>query len=243
MVVATKKFAQLTTPLLGNIFSHRFAHLFSAPVHDKFAPGYKSLIYTPQDLKSLSPLALLLLPVLLLTWGLGIKAAVKAGAASLLSLPTSSSAAATPTTDTAPVYTLPTTSTSTSITTPATTANTPPKGIVNSQQLEKELFRMFANAVMYNKSSSEIVRETVIMANDVQGMVDNFRAAEEAGAKKALAARSSKPQVREESLGAASSVVASSSVVGDEEDKGRGALKGGAGGGSKKKKALGAASG
>ena len=171
---------------------------------------------------------------------LGIKAAVKAGAVSLLSLPTSSSAAATPTTDTAPVYAYPTTSTSTSITTPATTVNTPPKGIVNSQQLEKELFRMFANAVMYNKSSTEIVRETVIMANDVQGMVDNFRAAEEAGAKKALAARSSKPQVREESLGAAS-VVAGGSVVGDEEDKVRKGA--GGGGGSKKKKTLGATPG
>jgi hypothetical protein len=52
MVVATKKFAHLTAPLLGNIFSHKFANLFSAPVPERLAPGYKNLIHTPQDLKS-----------------------------------------------------------------------------------------------------------------------------------------------------------------------------------------------
>lgn len=62
---------------------------------------------------------------------------------------------------------------------------------------------MFANAVMYNKSSTEIVRETYVMARDVQGMVDNFRTAEEAGTRKAL------------SLGA----MASGSVVGAEEKR------------------------
>jgi len=47
---------------------------------------------------------------------------------------------------------------------------------------------MFANATMYNKSTSEIAKETVMMARDVEGMVDNFRTAEEAGMKKALSA-------------------------------------------------------
>jgi hypothetical protein len=145
----------------------------------------------------------------------GIKMAVKSGATSLLALPTTTPA--TPTGD-GPIYAYPTTSTSTSITTPATTANTPPKGIVNSQQLEKELFRMFANAVMYNKTSTEIVKETVMMAKDVESMVDNFRTAEEAGAKKALAAGAaggSKKVVREGSV--------ASSVIGeeDQEKKGR----------------------
>lgn len=45
---------------------------------------------------------------------------------------------------------------------------------------------MFANAIMYNKSTTEIAKETVMMARDVEGMVDNFRTAEEAGMKKAL---------------------------------------------------------
>lgn len=92
----------------------------------------------------------------------------------------------TPTTDFAAAT--PPASSSTFATLPATTLNTPPKGIVNSVQLEKELFRMFANAIMYNKSTTEIGKETVIMARDVEGMVDNFRTAEEAGMKKALGA-------------------------------------------------------
>jgi hypothetical protein len=93
----------------------------------------------------------------------------------------------TPTTDFA-AATPPAASSSTFATLPATTLNTPPKGIVNSVQLEKELFRMFANAIMYNKSTTEIGKETVVMARDVEGMVDNFRTAEEAGMKKALGA-------------------------------------------------------
>ena len=165
---------------------------------------------------------------------------MKAGAAWTRSHQKSGSAAATNTTDTELGNACTATSVGTSIVVPATAANTPPCGIVNSEQLEKELFRMFANSAMYNKSTSEIARETVIMANDVQGMIDKFRADEKAGAEKALAARSSKPQVPEESLGAALSGNASSTVVGDKEDKGQNAPKDGGDGGSKKKKTLGA---
>lgn len=41
-------------------------------------------------------------------------------------------------------------STSSSVWVPETPDVVPPKGIVNSAQLEKELMRMFANAIMYN---------------------------------------------------------------------------------------------
>jgi hypothetical protein len=37
---------------------------------------------------------------------------------------------------------------------------------------------MFANAVMYNKSTTEIAKETNTMAKDVEAMVDEFRNAE-----------------------------------------------------------------
>ncbi|TGZ83046.1 hypothetical protein EX30DRAFT_394291 [Ascodesmis nigricans] len=179
MVVATKKFTTLTAPLLANISGHRYANLFSAPVIESRAPGYRELIRRPQDLKS-------------------IKAAIRAGTLFVQSLDTNPSTAATPTRSTPPVFPsapsistpyLPTSSTATSITMPATTLNTPPKGIVNSLQLEKELFRMFANAVMYNKTNTEIVKETNIMAKDVEAMVTNFRGAEEVGTRKALAAK------------------------------------------------------
>ncbi|RPB00932.1 hypothetical protein L873DRAFT_1827324 [Choiromyces venosus 120613-1] len=168
MVVATKKFLQLSAPLLGDISSHKFANLFMNPVNERMAPGYRNLVYKPEDLKS-------------------IKAAVKAGAAAVTTASTGTPAITTPTTESIAASTPPA-NTSTFTTLPATTLNTPPKGIVNSVQLEKELFRMFANAMMYNKSTSEIAKETVMMARDVEGMVDNFRTAEEAGMKKALGA-------------------------------------------------------
>lgn len=167
LVVATKKFLQLSAPLLSDISSHKFANLFSHAVNERMAPGYRNLVFRPQDLKS-------------------IKAAVKSGTAAITNTSTGTPAM-TPTTDFA-AATPPAASSSTFATLPATTLNTPPKGIVNSVQLEKELFRMFANAIMYNKSTTEIGKETVVMARDVEGMVDNFRTAEEAGMKKALGA-------------------------------------------------------
>jgi len=58
----------------------------------------------------------------------------------------------------------------------------PPKGIVNSAQLEKEVMRMFANAVMFNPGDDGMVRDTREMAEDVQGMLSQWRGVEkEAG--------------------------------------------------------------
>lgn len=56
MITAYRRFSGLATPLIGNIFSHKFANLFSAPVPERLAPGYKNLVFRPQDLKSLFPL-------------------------------------------------------------------------------------------------------------------------------------------------------------------------------------------
>jgi hypothetical protein len=58
----------------------------------------------------------------------------------------------------------------------------PPKAIVNSAQLEKEVMRMFANAVMFNPGDDGMVRDTREMAEDVQGMLEQWRGVEkEAG--------------------------------------------------------------
>ena len=51
-VIATKKFQQLSAPLLHNISAHRFANLFMAPVGERVAPGYSRLVFRPMDLKS-----------------------------------------------------------------------------------------------------------------------------------------------------------------------------------------------
>lgn len=51
-VIATKKFQQLSAPLLHNISAHRFANLFMTPVGERVAPGYSRLVFRPMDLKS-----------------------------------------------------------------------------------------------------------------------------------------------------------------------------------------------
>lgn len=93
---------------------------------------------------------------------------------------------------------------------------------------------------MYNKSTTEIVRETVEMAKDLQGMVDNFRAAEEAGTRKALAVSAGRKLAREETGGSVAGdqegeSVLGSSVVGEGEELG--SVKGRRG---RKKKGVGA---
>jgi len=51
----------------------------------------------------------------------------------------------------------------------------PPKGIVNAAQLEKEVMRMFANAVMFNPGEDGLVGETREMAEDVEGQIRVWR--------------------------------------------------------------------
>ena len=95
---------------MNEISSHKLAGMFSRPITEKEAPGYKNLIYRPQDLKS-------------------IKGAITAGNRALVAVDSSGE---------------------NNVAIPPTPDITPPKGIVNSAQLEKELMRMFANAVMFN---------------------------------------------------------------------------------------------
>lgn len=54
----------------------------------------------------------------------------------------------------------------------------PPKAIVNSAQLEKELMRMFVNAVMFNSGEDGVVQDAKEMYETVQGSVSNWRSAE-----------------------------------------------------------------
>lgn len=93
--------------------------MFSKPLSDRNAPGYKDMIYRPQDLKS-------------------IKAAISAGGRALI-------AAAEESIEPAGAST---------VWVPESEDLVPPKGIVNSAQYEKEVMRMFANAVMFNPDVS-----------------------------------------------------------------------------------------
>lgn len=61
---------------------------------------------------------------------------------------------------------------------PLTPDVVPPKAIVNSAQLEKELMRMFVNAVMFNAGEEGVVQDAREMFESCQQSVSNWRSAE-----------------------------------------------------------------
>ncbi|EXJ69470.1 uncharacterized protein A1O5_07506 [Cladophialophora psammophila CBS 110553] len=158
LINVSKNFAKTALLLLNEIVSHKLASIFAKPLSERDAPGYKDLVLKPQDLKS-------------------IKAAVtKGGKAALAAIEafeerTGSKSAggnegdgeqASKSGATAAVTTTPTIASDVNSVggeralgngvyiLRATEDLVPPKGIVNSSQLEMELVRVFANAVMFN---------------------------------------------------------------------------------------------
>ena len=121
-VLASRNFPRIVAPLLHDINSHKLASLFAKPITERDAPGYHSLIYQPQDLKSIKSA---------ISAGSRAVAAAAESAAEEAGCPATSSKAA-------------------SLWVERTPEVIPPKGIVNSSQLEKEICRVFANAVMFN---------------------------------------------------------------------------------------------
>ena len=113
-ILASRNFARISATVMNDVIHHKVANIFAKPLTDREAPGYRDLIYRPQDLNS-------------------IKKAISNG----------SKAANTAIEDI-------TQEGSSSVWIPETPDVMPPKGIVNSAQLEKELMRMFANAIMFN---------------------------------------------------------------------------------------------
>ena len=133
-VLGSRNFPRTSATIMNDISGHKLASMFAKPITDREAPGYKDLIFRPQDLKS-------------------IKSAIVAGSKALVSAadnaggisasgevgsPVAQPGGGTPSTKSSSVWV------------PATADVVPPRGIVNSAQLEKELMRMFANAVMFN---------------------------------------------------------------------------------------------
>ncbi|KAL2046907.1 hypothetical protein N7G274_000925 [Stereocaulon virgatum] len=114
-VLGTRNFPRISATIMEAVMAHKVANVFGRPLTEREAPGYRDLVFRPQDIKS-------------------IKAAINAGAKAL--------AAAAENIEDA--------GTSSTVWVPETADVVPPKGIVNSAQLEKELLRMFANAIMYN---------------------------------------------------------------------------------------------
>ena len=113
-ILASRNFARISQTVMNDIIHHKVANLFAKPLTDREAPGYRDLIYRPQDLNS-------------------IKKAISNGSKAV----------------NAAIEDL-TQEGSSSVWIPASPDLIPPRGIVNSAQLENELMRVFANAIMFN---------------------------------------------------------------------------------------------
>jgi Bromodomain len=195
-VLAVRNFPRLSNTIMMDVTSHRHASTFSAPVRERDADGYSSMIRWPTDLKT-------------------IKVAIQAGARAFNNASAAASAAASSEDATATALLL-----------PWSTELVPPKAIVNSAQLERELMRMFANAVMFNPGEDDVVRDAREMFDDAVVKLGNFREAERGAEQVAIAAASSGAAAAAAAAAAASSssggrkndVVASMEV--DKEDSG-----------------------
>ncbi len=156
VVTALRNFARISAPVMNDILSHKHASLFSLPVKEKDVEGYSDIIRRPTDLKS-------------------IRAAISAGtravnAATMTETPAGASPASAAGGSAA------------SVTLPATPELVPPRGIVNAAQLERELMRMFANAVMFNTGDDGVVGDTREMFEAVQRAVSSWRSVERTAA-------------------------------------------------------------
>lgn len=120
----------MAAPTLNDVNAHKLAGIFAKPLTEREAPGYKDLIYRPQDLKT-------------------IRAAVGRGSRAANAMIDETEAMAGEGGGESPAAakaTIP----SGFVLVSKTDDVIPPKGIVNSAQLEMELMRLFANAVMFN---------------------------------------------------------------------------------------------
>ncbi|KAF9893715.1 hypothetical protein FE257_009884 [Aspergillus nanangensis] len=183
-VLCARNFPRTGAPIMNDVTTHKHASIFTKPLTNRDAPGYRDLIYRPQDLKS-------------------IKSSIHQGSRAVAA---ATEAANTPVADgESPAPNSGTPSKNAVLMLQKTEDVIPPKGIVNSAQLEKELIRMFANAVMFNpvpqrgfgpaflmtsdaesRASTQvpepdeggIIKDTIEMFDDVEQAVTRWRAAE-----------------------------------------------------------------
>ncbi|KAJ6177738.1 hypothetical protein N7519_008199 [Penicillium mononematosum] len=165
-VMATRNFHRTAAPIMNDVATHKLASIFAKPISERDAPGYHDLIYRPSDLKS-------------------IKSAIHQGSKAVA---TAGESASTPAGDGESPAPGGTPSKSGVLMLQKNEDFIPPKGIVNSAQLEKELIRMFANAIIDRGSREStqlgdsdeggIIQDSLEMFEDVQQAVTRWRAAE-----------------------------------------------------------------
>ncbi|KAF1345431.1 Bromodomain-containing protein, partial [Delphinella strobiligena] len=155
VVAASRNFQRLSAVIMNDITTHKHAGPFQKPVREKDAEGYGDIIKRPQDLKS-------------------IKAAITFGnraiGAATLKDASTDSPSATPSGNASRE--------GATVILEKTTDLIPPRAIVNSSQLEKEVMRMFANAVMFNPGEGGMVQDAREMADDIEAKVRDWRSAE-----------------------------------------------------------------
>jgi hypothetical protein len=167
-VLAVRNFPRVAMPIIENdIMSHKHASLFSVPVRDKDAHGYSDMIRRPQDMKS-------------------IKTAITAGSRAV-----NTAAAADESLQSGGPRD------ASSVLLPVSEDLVPPKGIVNSAQLEREIMRMFANAVMFNPGEDDVVQDAREMYESAAVSMANFRSAERTSAAEAERRRVEESEVDE----------------------------------------------
>ncbi|KAF2862558.1 hypothetical protein K470DRAFT_255847 [Piedraia hortae CBS 480.64] len=149
-ITATRNFHKVTAAIMNDISSHKHASYFAGPVRDKDASGYSEIVKQPQHLKS-------------------IRVAITAGSRTVAATATSTSPKS--------VNTRYEGATTTTVDLPRTEDLLPPKAIVNSTQLEKEVYRMFANAVMFNPGDDGMVAKAREMFDDVEAKFKEWRGA------------------------------------------------------------------
>lgn len=151
VVIAPRHFSRMCAPLLSDIASHKHASTFTTPVKAKDAEGYYDIIKRPTDLKS-------------------IQKAVSAGAKQVAAFASSSSDSPAGTSSPGSIGGI--------VELPRTADVTPPRAIVNSAQLERELMRMFVNAVMFNPGEGGVVEDAREMFEVVVRSVGSWRSVE-----------------------------------------------------------------
>ena len=149
-MVVNRSFGKTAQLLLNEINSHKHAGMFAKPLSERDAPGYKELVRRPQDLKSIK--------AALMRGAKAASAAIEAFEERTSSTNGDEEAKDEKTSTRA---TQSTTKVDDSLTGEGALGNgvyllkvteelMPPKAIVNSAQLEMELVRVSANAIMFN---------------------------------------------------------------------------------------------
>ena len=139
----------MSSVIMNDINSHKHGSRFAQPVRDKVADGYSTFIKRPQDLKSIRGA---------ITHG---ARAITAATASVAESPSATAKGADTTAELERTIDL-----------------IPPKAIVNGAQLEMEIMRMFANAVMFNPGEDGMVADAREMFDDVEAKISEWRGAE-----------------------------------------------------------------